>query len=261
MPPCPAPFVIVCQPRTGSYHLASLLDSAPDLRCEGEVFKAGAHELSPALRDALPAAWQPVAARDADPMGFLGSLRGLSEAGGRALGFKLFVAHLQGRAALRPGVLQNPGWRKLFLWRDPLSSYASLCRARQTDIWTLRRDRERPPEALLHQPARFEPADFEEHMARLDRQQQMQARLQALAGNPVLAVHQETLNAPATQARLLAFLGSRATPGALQSHYLPQYAGTLEAGFANWGELQDWLARRPADAPGAALLAKAALPD
>ena len=43
----PPKFVIVTLPRSGSYNLVSLLNSAPDIICHGEVFKRDVVELRP----------------------------------------------------------------------------------------------------------------------------------------------------------------------------------------------------------------------
>jgi hypothetical protein len=43
------PFIVLAQARTGSSFLAQLLDSHPDIHCEGEVLNAGAHYYPKAL--------------------------------------------------------------------------------------------------------------------------------------------------------------------------------------------------------------------
>jgi len=45
MPTETSPFVITTQPRSGSYHFKSLLDSAEDIVCQGEIFKESAVEV------------------------------------------------------------------------------------------------------------------------------------------------------------------------------------------------------------------------
>ena len=44
--PTPANFLVVTLPRSGSYNLVSLLNSAPDIVCHGEVFKRDVVELA-----------------------------------------------------------------------------------------------------------------------------------------------------------------------------------------------------------------------
>src|ERR1700741_3016246 len=108
------PFVLFCTPRTGSYHFVSLLASAPDVDCHGEVFKPGRAELAPQVLAALGTTPGDAGARDADPLRFVERLRALTPPS-RAFGFKLFANHVGTHKALRDAVLLAPAWRKIVL--------------------------------------------------------------------------------------------------------------------------------------------------
>ena len=59
------------------------------------------------------------------------------------------------------------------------------------------------------------------------------------------------INEPEALDALFAFVGSEARAADSRTAFRKQYAGRLEEGFENWGELQDFL-RRTAPAPGTA---------
>lgn len=114
-------FVIVSCPRTGSTHLVDYLAAVPGVRCLSEIFRPGeillrhSRSLDPKLLD--------VAARDADPLGWLEQL---DVAYGDAdwFGFKLFPGQ---QSALLRLLCADPSWRKIYLWRDNfLDQYISF---------------------------------------------------------------------------------------------------------------------------------------
>jgi LPS sulfotransferase NodH len=248
------PFVVFCQPRTGSYHLVSLLGSAPDIVCHGEVFKPGRIELLPQALAALGIAADDVAARNADPVGFVERLQALSTPAA-ILGFKLFVNHLVAQKGLRRAVLLAPGWRKIVLQRDPVRTYASRLRAEQTGVWTLPVGRTQAS-ALLHAPVRFEAGDFERHLQEHEKFRRLVDAAAAVPGNPVLRLDYDDLlqaddarPGEAGLAAVLRFVGSAAAPGALRSTMQRQYTGDFRAGFTNWPEFEAHLVARGLGVP------------
>src|SRR5262245_39883207 len=84
----PPKFVIVTLPRSGSYNLVSLLNSAPDIVCHGEIFKRDAVEVRPLHLEKMGFKTEDVAERDAKPGAFLQRLRGLNAR--KIVGFKMF---------------------------------------------------------------------------------------------------------------------------------------------------------------------------
>jgi hypothetical protein len=236
------PFVVFCQARTGSYHLVSLLDSAPDVECHGEAFKPGRIELRPEALAALGLTAADVAQRDADPVAFVERLRSLA-APAAVFGFKLFANHVAMQKGLRRAVLQAPAWRKLVLRRDPVRTYASRLRAEQTGVWTLPVGRSKPGE-LLHAPVRFEAAGFERHLREHERFVRMVDEAVAVPGNPVHCLDYDDLVEGDALAAALRFIGSKAAPHTLRSTMQRQYTGDVRAGFTNWPELEAHLAAR-----------------
>ena len=59
------PFLIITLPRSGSYHLRALLDSAPDISAFGEIFKGSEVELPRSQLTLLGLSPTDMAARDA----------------------------------------------------------------------------------------------------------------------------------------------------------------------------------------------------
>lgn len=148
-------FVIVTQPRSGSYHLTSLLDSAGDVTCLGEILKPDKVELPEALALKTGYALTDVEKRDADFPAYLERL--ISECGSSIFGFKEFVSRIT-RARLGPQTLRSRSWRKIFLTRNALRIYVSTQRANETGRYT-----KRAPGAARHDNRiiRFDPELFD----------------------------------------------------------------------------------------------------
>ena len=233
------PFVLFCTPRTGSYHFVSLLASAPDVDCHGEVFKPGRIELDAAVLAALGTLAADAAARDADPAGFVERLRALTPAS-RVFGFKLFSNHVVAHKVLRERILGAPAWRKIVLDRDPLATYASLLRAERTGVWTLQAGRAVDP-ALLAAPVRFDAAGFEKHLRQHAKFRRQVEAAAAVPGNPLLELGYERLVQGDGLAAALRFVGSTADAAALTSTMRRQFDADLRSGFENWPEVEDFL--------------------
>ena len=234
-----SPFVLFCTPRTGSYHFVSLLASAPDVDCHGEVFKPGRVELAPQVLAALGTTPGDAGARDADPLRFVERLRALTPPS-RAFGFKLFANHVGTHKALRDAVLWSPAWRKIVLDRDPLATYASLLRAERTGVWTLQEGRSVDP-ALLNAPVRFEAAGFEKHLRQHAKFRRQVEAAAAVAGNPLLELDYDDLVHGDGLARALRFVGSTADAASLASTMRRQFEADIRTGFENWPEVESFL--------------------
>jgi len=232
----PPKFVIVTLPRSGSYNLVSLLNSAPDIVCHGEVFKRDLVELRPLHLEKMGMKHEDVAARDAKPIGFLQRLRGLNAR--KIVGFKMFPEHATRVAPLSVQVLRNPGWRKIFLRRNPIESYASLLRAKQTNVWTVpAAAKAPPPQETLNARVTFSPKSFDEHLQFTDWFEEVRAGIEAVPDNPVLTVDYEQIADRSALPELLRFLGSAGDADSLISDFDRQFTAALHEGFTNWDEL------------------------
>jgi hypothetical protein len=236
IPSTPPRFVIVTLPRSGSYNLVSLLNSAPDIVCHGEVFKRDAVELGPGHLDKLNLSEGDTEARDAKPMAFLQRLRAVNAR--KIFGFKMFPEHATRVPALGTHVLRNPGWRKIFLRRNPIESYASLLRAKQTNVWTVRTTAGAPPSReTLHARVTFTRQTFDDHVAFAAWFDRLAANLQTVPGNPLMTVDYEQIADRSALPDLLAFVGSAGAAESLISDFDRQFTAALSEGFTNWDEL------------------------
>jgi len=232
----PPKFVIVTLPRSGSYNLVSLLNSAPDIVCHGEIFKRDVVELRPLHLEKMGMVHEDVVKRDAKPGAFLQRLRGLNAR--KIFGFKMFPEHATRVAHLGGHVLRNPGWRKVFLQRNPIESYASLLRAKQTNVWTVRTAAKAPPSReTLHERVTFSPQTFDEHLQLTDWFDSVRAGIEAVPDNPVLTVDYERISDRSALPELLRFLGSAGDAESLISDFDRQFTAALHEGFTNWDDL------------------------
>ncbi|WBU55508.1 hypothetical protein [Paracoccus sediminicola] len=244
-------FLIVTQPRSGSYHLASLLGSAPDVTCLGEIYKPDRVELPADLGAAMGIAPSEPAKRDADVEAYLGRLLALCDT--PVFGFKEFPSRLRD-TGIGASTLRSRRWQKIFLMRNPLRKYLSLHRARETGSFTKRSGDTRPQDNAV---IRFDPAQFEAMLAQdrffRDSFRQMQER----RPKRVTSVDYRELNDPAVLARLLDYISSEGDAAALSSSYFRQNTIPLDDSFENFAEMRRYMQ----DHGHAALLEDAAHPN
>jgi hypothetical protein len=131
-----SPFVIITLPRSGSYHLRALLDSAPDIRCYGEIFKGSEVELPPEELAFVELSKKDTEKRDQMGMALLNRLRKKTDAEGVIFGFKDFRFNLT-RVKIYQQMLNSKGWRKVFLFRNPIERYISMERADLTGVFVV----------------------------------------------------------------------------------------------------------------------------
>jgi hypothetical protein len=235
-PANPPKFVIVTLPRSGSYNLVSLLNSAPDIVCHGEVFKRDVVELRPLHLEKMGMKHADVAQRDAKPIAFLQRLRSVNAR--KIFGFKMFPEHATRVAQLNAQVLRNSGWRKIFLQRNPIESYASLLRAKQTNVWTVRTTAKAPPsQETLHARVTFTPDTFDEHLKLTAWYEKLLAGIRGVPDNPVMTVDYEQIADRSALPELLRFVGSGGIAESLISDFDRQFTASLSEGFTNWDEL------------------------
>jgi len=241
MPTETSRFVIITQPRSGSYHFKSLLDSAEDIVCQGEIFKKGAVEIDCCLIAKLGLNKDDMTERDQAPFAFVNRLRNLCSAD-KIFGFKAFWPHLEPHKPLINKIILNPEWKKIFLVRNPLQTYASLLRAKKTQVWVQKEGK--PGQNLGHQEhvtVHFDPPSFEKHWANYQRVINKNHKLMASQASSCLEVGYGEMACPARLDSVLAFLGSTADSRQLTSEYQKQYRGTLLEGFDNPEKLLDYL--------------------
>ena len=223
-------FVVFCDARTGSYNLTSLLNSAEDTICHGELFKKGQIEVSDFHRRKLGP--RSISARNHNATAFIAELRRINPF--KHFGYKMFASHL----IWAPGAVEYltaPATKRVILYRPGLEVYASGIRARTTGVWTNRTGRE-TSEKLLDTRVEFTPESLETFCFHYNRYVSMCRMLAALPGSFV--IHYEQTNDPEVLDALLAFIGSKARAADLQSDYRKQYKGSLADGFSNWAELE-----------------------
>lgn len=230
-------FIILTWPRSGSYHLVSLLDSASDIRCFGEVFKGKAVELPQDVLKAVGLTKQSVDARNDEGLALMQRVFDVS--GEPIQGFKAFPSQL--KCACKGRIRFNPEWKYLLLLRNPLESYMSLERAKRTGKYVLRSGETRD-ENRLHTPI---DVDIEHLLDRIGWQQRMHRRFQRLLRQlppgSAKTVRYEWLGEPDRLQEVLDFLGSNALAGELVSDKARQFVKPFWDGVSNRQQVQDAL--------------------
>ncbi|HEX4511300.1 MAG TPA: hypothetical protein VH328_14515, partial [Burkholderiaceae bacterium] len=213
-----------------------------------EAFKPNAVELADGPLGKLGMKGTDTEARDARPMAYLNRLRGLNAR--KIVGFKMFPEHANRVKALKEHVLRNPKWLKVFLRRNPVASYASLLRAHQTGVWTLRTTAPASRRNGLDARVTFTAESFDKHMQVATWFDTLCADLAGIADNRCLPLAYDAVADRSALPGLLSFIGSAAPAETLTSEYERQFEGTLAEGFANWDAL---VAHAQAHGHGAAL--------
>ena len=107
-------FVVLGNPRTGSNHLISMLNSSAEIDCHSELFHPHAVWARGGVLEGK------LEQRNVDPIGFLEEFRSQSEA---MFGFKIFMHH---NDDVIQHVIQSSAYKKLVLYRrNVLAVYSS----------------------------------------------------------------------------------------------------------------------------------------
>ena len=186
--------------RTGSNFLEANLNALDGVTCHGELFNP--HFIG--KKDNLSLFGIDLAARDADPLGFLARMR--AETDGLA-GFRLFHDH---DARVIAAVLADPACAKIILTRNPLESYVSLKIAQDTGQWRLTN-----ASKLKTARVAFEADEFERHLRDLQEFQVVLMNRLQTSGQTAFYIDYEDLNDLAVLNGLAAFLGVAARLEAL----------------------------------------------
>lgn len=236
------PFLIITLPRSGSYHLRALLDSAPDIRCYGEVFKGSAVELPPEELAHLGLRAQDTQKRDEMGMAVLNRLRKRTDEAGLIFGFKDFRFNLT-RVKIYMQILNSKGWRKVFLFRNPIERYISMERADLTGIFVVT-ERNQTEGMDLKRPIRFDAERFEKAMGSHRRlSDDARTALGKLGPEVVHVLDYPDVNDLVARKKLMGFLGSQGDGAMLASDHVKQFTASMESGVENWAEMLDYLSR------------------
>ena len=222
-------FVLFAEMRTGSNYLEDNLNQMPGLACHGELFNphfVGQHnrdeKFGVNLRD-----------RDANPDALLTAMR--AETTG-VPGFRYFHDH---DPRVFDRCVPDPRCAKVVLTRNPVDSYVSLRIARETNQWRLTNVTHRK-EARI----RFDPAEFERFLARI---QAFQLRLQRglqITGQTAFHIHYDDINDVEVLNGLGQFLGADVAPLERASNRLKrQNPAPLEDKVENYEEMIAALAK------------------
>lgn len=232
----PPEFFILAFPRTGSYALTSLLDSAEDIICHGEVFKQSGLELRPWVRKKFGADFGPTE-RDENGPEFIRRLRRLSPQ--QIFGFKVFPEHLS-RAKLRDRLLTSDNWRKIVLLRDPIEVYASLRRARATGVWVVAEGQSVSSDVLNTK------VEFSEDTWTLFIDNYLRFIELGRQASNAMFIEYNDIGITPKLAEVLTFIGSKAPVDSLQASVKKQFTGTtLEDAFSNWETFAEHLSKHP----------------
>lgn len=234
------PFVVVTLPRSGSYHLRALLDSAPDIRCYGEIFKGSEVELPPEDLAFLGLGKKDIEKRDEMGMAVLNRLRKRTDAADKIFGFKDFRFNLN-RVKIYQKMLNSKGWRKVFLFRNPLERYVSMERADLTGVFVVT-EKNKNAGLDLVRPIRFDAERFERSMAAHRRlTDDAEKALEKLGPDLVHVLDYTQVNDLAARKDLMAFLGSSGDGALLASDHVKQFTAPFESGVENWQEMAAYL--------------------
>lgn len=234
------PFVIITLPRSGSYHLRALLDSAPDIRCYGEIFKGSEVELPPEELALLGLGKKDTDKRDEMGMAVLNKLRKKTDATDQIFGFKDFRFNLS-RVKIFQQMVNSKGWRKVFLFRNPIERYISMERADLTGVFVVT-EKTKDRNLDLKRPVRFDPERFERSMgSHRNLKRDADKALEKFGPDLVHLVDYTQLNTLDTRKALMAFLGSQGDGALLASDHVKQFTAPLESGVENWAEMEAYL--------------------
>ena len=231
----PNKFAIYAYPRTGSYNLVSLLNSADDIVCHGEIFKERVIEVSKWHSQRM-SGFTPEY-RDQNPVEYIQTLRSLNPY--RHFGFKFFRNHVH-RVPHLNHILKSDSWKKIALIRDPIEVYASIRRANKTNVWIVNNN-SGPEEKILNQSVSFTEESWDHHV------KYYSSFLKSISNlNNYIVVNYKDYSTEGQLNKILSFIGSKSDPQGLRSGTKKQFSRVLEDGFDNWDEFQAYLKKVPA---------------
>lgn len=224
-------FVIVYLPRTGSNHLATLLDSHPAILCHHEVFNPTGIHRSLSYKD-TSLSFGTVEERDLDPWAFMGRLYSFTD-GAAAVGFKLGPVGPYTWSLLSL-LLSHRVYKIVLGRRSWLQAYTSVLIARTTQLWGRSAGTPRPNDQVK---VRVDPDAFRRFVRKRRAFYLMLSGLLASTRQPRFFLDYEDIDEPATRRALLRCLGVD-TSVPLTSKTLKQNSPSLEHRVDNLEELR-----------------------
>lgn len=223
-------FVLFSWARTGSYFLTDLLDQQPGVDCHGEAYRFEEIELNSQCLNRLKLKKSEVAKRDANPLDFLDKIYQCSTA--PVVGFKLFPHHAP---EVQKAIMEDPSVRVIFLVRNPIQSYISEMKARQTGNWTLQSDREEGAGEALQ-------LDLDEclrlFLIRKKIYEKCRARAVLWTDFPLFVIDYSELNDSNILNKLASFLGLEGWSTSVEQHYFKQLRAPYPELIENWQEVE-----------------------
>jgi hypothetical protein len=220
-------FVVFAEMRTGSNFLEANLNALDGVTCHGEAFNPyliggeGKQEMFGIN----------MAGRDADPAGFLRSMRAQTKG---LSGFRYFSDHDPRVFDL---VMQDRACAKIILTRNQLESFISWKIAKESDQWWLANTKH-----LKTVRPRFDLAEFNERTNALHQfQNRLVNRLQ-VTGQTAFYIDYEDVRDLDVLNGLAAFLGVEARLKALNFRFKKQNPEPIEEKVSNPKEMRDGLA-------------------
>lgn len=230
-------FVIVTQPRCGSYHLVSLIDSADDVRCFGELFKKDTVELSEHHLNVLGLDKGDTKTRDRDPSDFLGRLFNIEAK--PIQGFKAFEEHLGPAGLTKP--MRHPDWKYIFLTRNGVSSFVSGKRAEKTGCYVMNNEIRVTPDAR-YKPVKVDADKLRKWLVWQDKLTLKWVKYrEELGADRIHLINYRELDDPKRLGALLAFLGSCESGEELFSDQHKQFDRPFWDGIENASEVFEFL--------------------
>ncbi len=221
-------FAIFAEMRTGSNFLEANLNEVPGLICHGEAFNP--HFIGHKNRH--QALGVTMAQREADPLRLLGAMKAQQ---GVLPGFRFFHDH---DSRVLKHVLADRRCAKVVLTRNPVDSYVSRKIAAETGQWKLT--------DMKHQRSarvRFDPAEFEAHLAELQQFQQVLLHALQTSGQTAFYLAYEDVGDLEVLNGLVRFLGVEGRLGSVSNKLKKQNPAPLSEKVANFDEMTAALAR------------------
>ncbi len=216
-------FVVFAEMRTGSNFLETNLNAFEGFECFGEAFNP--HFIGYPNRDEIAGVTRQT--RDTDPMQLIAAVR---DAPGVLGGFRYFHDH---DPRILDVMLNDPRCAKIILTRNPLDSYVSRKIAQATGQWKLTNVKRRKDSQV-----RFDKAEFETHVTRLQEFQVLLLnRLQA-AGQTAFYIAYEDLQDLDVLNGLAKYLGSDERLEALDESLKKQNPSALQDKVSNFRDME-----------------------
>ena len=218
--------------RTGSNFLEANLNALPGVTCHGEAFNPHfigklnqTDYLGVSLQDRL-----------ADPARLIARMREATGTGSGGLsGFRYFHDH---DPRVLPLVMEDPAGAKIVLTRNPVESYVSWKIAQATNQWKLTKATK-----LKSAKARFDIADFEQHLEALQQFQITLLHGLQTTGQTAFYIDYEDINDTDVLNGLARFLGVEGRLAAPDNTLKKQNPEEIEEKVENFPEMEAALAR------------------